>query len=95
MIVFLSKGEGNENLVRGESEEYHKAYLNAMMDFQKKYNLRSRNVLVDPPKMAPEGHTLASQQLRICQAKKFNKGVKKKIFQKRTFLKKKTCRRMT
>lgn len=51
---FLSEGreEGNENLVKGESDEYHKAYLNVMMDFQKKYNLRRINVVVDPPKKA-------------------------------------------
>ena len=32
-----------------------------MMDFQKKYNLRRRNVVVGPPKRAPEGQTLACQ----------------------------------
>lgn len=34
------------------------------MDFQKKYNLSSRNVVVDPPKGAPEGHTSASQPVK-------------------------------
>ena len=31
-----------------------------MMDFQKQYNLRSINVVVDPPKRAPENQTSTS-----------------------------------
>ena len=34
---FVSQ-EDDEDLVEEESEDYQKAYLNAMMDFQKKYN---------------------------------------------------------
>lgn len=59
---FLShEKEDDEDLVEEESKDYHKAYLNAMMDLQKKYNLRSRNVVVDPPKKALEGQASFSQ----------------------------------
>ena len=61
--IFLSqeKEEDDENIVGAKSKDYHKAYLNAMMDLQKKYNLRSRNVVVDHLKRALEGQTSASQ----------------------------------
>ena len=39
------------------------------MDFQKQYNLRSRNVVVDPPKKAPEGQASASQPAKILPRK--------------------------
>ena len=35
-----------------------------MIDFQKKYNLRSINVVVDPPKKAPEGQTSTTQSAK-------------------------------
>jgi len=44
-----------------ESENYHKAYLNAMPHLQTQYNFRNINVVVGPPKKAPEGQTSASQ----------------------------------
>ena len=47
--------EDDQDLIEEYSEDYHKAYLNSMMDLQRKYNLRNRNVVVDPPKKAPEG----------------------------------------
>lgn len=52
---FLSEGkeEANKNLVIGELDDYHKSYLNSTMNFQNKYNLRSINVVVVPPKKAP------------------------------------------
>ena len=43
-----------------ESEDYHKAYLNAITDLQRKYNLRNISVVVDPPKKAPECQASAS-----------------------------------
>ena len=54
-FVSQEEEEDDQDLVEEESEDYQKAYLNAMMDFQKKYNLRSINVMVDPPKKALEG----------------------------------------
>lgn len=43
-----------------QSKDYHKAYLNDMMDLQRQYNLRSKNVVVDPPKKDLEGQAIAS-----------------------------------
>lgn len=54
-FVSQEEEEDDQDLVKEESEDYQKAYLIAMVVFQKKYNLRSRNVLVDPPKKAREG----------------------------------------
>lgn len=52
---FLSqeKEDDDEDLIGEEFEDYQKAYLNAMMNFQKQNNLRNKNVVVDPPKKAP------------------------------------------
>jgi hypothetical protein len=47
--------EGDQEPREEESEDYHKAYLNAMIYLQRKYNPRNKNVVVDPPKKAPEG----------------------------------------
>ena len=47
--------EYDQEPIEEESEDYHKAYLNSIMDLQRQYNLRSRNVVVDPPKKALEG----------------------------------------
>jgi hypothetical protein len=55
---FVSQ-DNDEDLVEEEFKDYQRAYLNAMMDFQKQYNLRSRNVAVDPFKKTPEGKTSA------------------------------------
>ena len=55
---FVSHEEEEENyqgLVEEESEDCQKAYLNTMMDLQRQYNLRNMNVVIDPPKKAPEG----------------------------------------
>ena len=52
--------EGDQDPIEEEPEDYHKAYLNAMMDLQRKYNLRNRNVVLDPHKEAPQGQALAS-----------------------------------
>ena len=53
--------EDDKEPIEEESEDYHKAYLNAIMDLQRQYNLRNINVVVDPPKKAPKGQALASQ----------------------------------
>lgn len=60
----LQKEEDDQDLVEEEFEDNHKAYLNAMMDLQKKYNLRRRNVVVDPPKKAPQGQASTSQHAK-------------------------------
>lgn len=53
-FLLEGKEEGIENVVKWESNEYQKAYLNSMMDFQNQYSLRNKNVVVYPPKKAPE-----------------------------------------
>ena len=59
---FVSQeGEDDQEPTEEESEDYHKAHLNAIIDLQRKYNLRNRSVVVDPPKKAPEGQASASQ----------------------------------
>jgi predicted outer membrane protein len=63
-FVSQEEEDDGEDLVEEESEDYQKAYLNVMMDFQKQYNLRRRNVVVDPPKKAPEGQASASHPAR-------------------------------
>ena len=63
--TFVTKSE-HDNFVSQEDEDdqepreeefeyYHKTYLNAMTDLQRQYNLRNKNVVVDPPKKAPKG----------------------------------------
>lgn len=53
---FVSQEDENDQEPREEEfEDYHKAYLNAMTNLQKQYYLRNKNVVVDPPKKAPEG----------------------------------------
>ena len=47
--------EGDQKPIEEESKDYHKAYLNAIIDLWRKYNLRNKNVVVDPPKKDPEG----------------------------------------
>ena len=55
------EGKDDQEPVEEEFEDYHKAQLNAIIDLQRKYNLRNINVLVDPPKKALECQALASQ----------------------------------
>ena len=52
--------EGDQEPIKEESEDYHKAYLNAIKDLLMQYNLRNKNVVVDPPKKALEGKASAS-----------------------------------
>ena len=59
---FVSQeGEDDQDPIEKESENYHKAYLNFITDLHRQYNLRNKNVVVDPPKKALEGQALASQ----------------------------------
>jgi hypothetical protein len=47
--------EGDQEPREEESQDYQKAYLNAISDLQRQYILRNINVVVDPPKRVPEG----------------------------------------
>ena len=53
--------EDDQEPIEKESEDYHKAYLNAITNLQRKYNLRNKNVVVDPLKKDPEGQASTSQ----------------------------------
>ena len=53
--------ECDQEPVEEESKVYHKGYLNVITNLKNQYNLRKRNVVVDPPKKAPEGQASASQ----------------------------------
>jgi hypothetical protein len=76
-----------------------------MMDFKKKYNLRRRNVVVYPPKKALEGHPSVSHPTRnltrteVFQQKPTEKDPpnpthpKRKVFQRKAYPKKNTCRK--
>ena len=64
IFVYQEEEEDDQDLVEQKSKDYHKAYQNSMIDFQKKYNLRSKNVVVDPPKKALEGQTSTSNPAR-------------------------------
>ena len=103
--IFVSQEEeDDQDLVEDESD-YHKAYLNVMMDLQKQYNLRRRNVVANPPKKAPEGHASSSQHAKNLprrevvqhnlQRKTFPKisPPKMKVLQKKAYLKKMTYKK--
>lgn len=68
---FVSEGkeESDENIVKWESDEYEKYYPNVVMYFQKQYNLRSINVVVDPPKRALENQSSTSQHSKFFPSK--------------------------
>jgi hypothetical protein len=64
--VFLKKGEHDQYMIENddimletddtlswEMKEFMKGYHNAIMQFQKKYNLRNRNTSVKPQQMNP------------------------------------------
>jgi hypothetical protein len=64
--VFLTKGEKNQfmgvndgfmletdDTLSSEKNEFRKGYHNAIMQFQKKYNLRSRKMHAGPPNTNP------------------------------------------
>ena len=42
--------EGDQDPIGDESEDSHTAYLNALSEFNRKYELRNINVVVGPPK---------------------------------------------
>ena len=55
------EGEGDQEPIGDESEDSHTAYLNALSEFNRQYDLRNRSVGVAPPKKVPQGQALASQ----------------------------------
>ena len=53
--------EGDQEPIGDESEDSHTAYLNALSEFNRQYDLRNRSVGVSPPKRVPQGQASASQ----------------------------------
>ena len=53
--------KGDQEPIGDESEDSHIAYLNALSEFNRQYDLRNRRVGVAPPKKVPLGQALASQ----------------------------------
>lgn len=66
--------ENTECPLNEESKEYHKGYQNVMLDFQKQYNLRNRNAVVNPPKNPSTNQASTSQPNKDVS----NKDVQKK-----------------
>ena len=63
---FVTQGdEGDQEPIGNESEDSHIAYLNAMSEFNRKYNLRNKSVVVPPPKKVTQGQVSASQPAKI------------------------------
>ena len=57
--------EGDQETIGGESEDSHKAYLNALSEFNRKYELRNISVVASPPKKVTDGQASASQPTKI------------------------------
>ena len=47
--------EGDQEPIGDESEESHTTYLNALSEFNRKYELRNKSVVVAPPKKVIQG----------------------------------------
>ena len=63
---FVSQEDEDEQKPREEeSEDYYKAYLNAIIDLQSQYNLRNINVVVAPPNKVTHGQASTSQPAKI------------------------------
>ena len=45
--------EGDQEPIRNESEDSHTAYLNALLEFNRQYELRNKSVGVAPPRRVP------------------------------------------
>ena len=52
--------DGDQEPIGNESKDPHTTYLNALLEFNRKYNLRSRSVGVAPPKKVAQGQASAS-----------------------------------
>ena len=53
--------EDDYNALDLETEQYQRGYHNAINDFQKKLNLRSRDIVIDKGRLPPN-HPSSSQQ---------------------------------
>ena len=53
--------EDDQEPIGNKSEDPHTAYLNALSEFNRKYELRNRSVGVAPPRRVPHGQASASQ----------------------------------
>jgi hypothetical protein len=47
--------EGDREPIGDESQDSHTAYLNALSEFNRQYNLRNKSVGVTPPKKVTQG----------------------------------------
>ena len=57
--------EGDQEPIGNESEDSHIAYLNALSEFNRKYDLRNISVVVSPPKKVTQAQASASQPTKI------------------------------
>ena len=57
--------EGDQEPIGDESEDSHTTYLNALSEFNRKYELRNRSVVLAPPKKVIHGQASASQPTKI------------------------------
>ena len=56
--------EGDQEPIGDELEDSHTTYLNALSEFNRKYDLRNKSVGVSPPKKAPQGQASTSQPIK-------------------------------
>ena len=62
---FVTQEDGvDQEPIGNESEDSHTAYLNALSEFNRQYDLRNRSVGVAPPKRVPSGQTSPSQPVK-------------------------------
>ena len=57
--------EGDQEPIGNESEDSHTAYLNALLEFNRQYDLRNISVVVSSPKKVTQGQGSASQPAKI------------------------------
>ena len=57
--------EYDQEPIREESENPHNSYLNALLEFNRQYELRNISVVVSPPKKVIDGQTSASHPAKI------------------------------
>ena len=75
--------EGGQEPIGNESKDSHTAYLNALLEFNRQYDLRNGSVGVAPPKKVTQGQALASQHAKtqsrkeVVQQKPIEKDVPK------------------
>ena len=56
--------EGDQEPIGNKSEDPHTTYLNALSEFNRKYELRNKSVGVAPPRKVPQGQASASQPVK-------------------------------